>query len=166
MLTQERLKQRLSYDPETGVFTRRAGRMERPVGHAHKSTGYLYIRIDGRSYEAHRLAWLYVHGVLPLRLDHRNLVRMDNRIANLRLATRSQNHANRLAQANSQSGLKGVCWDESNGRWKAQLQGRHLGSFATAEEGAAAYDEVAKQVFGNFARTNFVNAEESAYTPR
>jgi hypothetical protein len=87
-LTAERLRKRLRYDAETGLFTRRVG-----SGHAHAgdmagsvhSTGYVRICIDGGRYTAHRLAWLYVHGVWPSgQIDHINRNRSDNRIANLR----------------------------------------------------------------------------------
>jgi hypothetical protein len=87
-LTAERLRERLHYDAETGVFTRRVG-----SGHAHAgdmagsvhSTGYVRIGIDGGKYTAHCLAWLYVHGVWPSdQIDHINRNRSDNRIANLR----------------------------------------------------------------------------------
>jgi HNH endonuclease len=87
-LTAERLRERLHYDAETGVFTRRVGssnaRAGDVAGSVH-STGYVRISIDGGKYTAHCLAWFYVHGVWPSdQIDHINRNRSDNRIANLR----------------------------------------------------------------------------------
>jgi hypothetical protein len=87
-LAAERLRERLRYDGGTGVFTRRVGsghaRAGEIAGSVH-STGYVRIGIDGGKYTAHRLAWLYVHGVWPSdQIDHINRNRSDNRIANLR----------------------------------------------------------------------------------
>ena len=87
-LTAERLRERLHYDAETGVFTRRFGsghaRAGDMAGTVHR-TGYVRISIDGGKYTAHHLAWLYVHGVWPSdQIEHINRKRSDNRIANLR----------------------------------------------------------------------------------
>ena len=87
-LTAERLRERLHYDAETGVFTRRVGssnaRSGDVAGSVH-STGYVRIGIDGWKYTAHHLAWLYVHGVWPSdQIEHISRKRSDNRIANLR----------------------------------------------------------------------------------
>lgn len=89
-LTQAILKSLLTYDPETGVFMRGnriAGGLDR--------FGYWRIRIKGKLYKAHRLAWLYTYGYWPKGdIDHINGARRDNRLDNLREATRSQNNQN------------------------------------------------------------------------
>ena len=87
-LTAERLRERLHYDAGTGVFTRRVGsghaRAGEMAGTVH-STGYVRISINGGTYTAHHLAWLYVHGVWPSdQIEHISRKRSDNRIANLR----------------------------------------------------------------------------------
>ncbi len=111
---------------------------------------------------------VYMHrqilGVLPgVEIDHVNGNGLDNRRANLRLATHSQNLANiRSLVAHNTSGFKGVSWDgdqrRRRKRWIAQIQvkGRHfmLGRFLEARQAAQAYDEAAKKHFGSFARTN------------
>ena len=124
-LTAERLRALLDYDPVTGVFTWKATRTGQAVagriagGALH--TGYHRIQIDGRAFLAHRLAWLYVHEVWPQgQIDHINGVKADNRIANLREATASQNGQNRRgSQINNGSGLLGVYPHDASGRWRA-----------------------------------------------
>lgn len=107
---------------------------------------------------AHQLAWLLSHDEWPPRnIDHIDMDRANNRLSNLRLATPSQNGANRGRQKNNSSGLKGVAWNKGAKRWRAQIKAngkrRHLGYFDTAEEAHAAYQEAAASLFGDFART-------------
>jgi hypothetical protein len=159
MTTQERLKELLSYDPETGVFTRLVGRSgpnarAGDVAGCDNGQGYIRIYIDGRPYKAHRLAWFYMHGVWPSEMDHRNGNRSDNRIANLREVTRAENKANFSAYRNNTSGYPGVSsW---NGRWKAQIQKdgkkEFLGYHSTPEAARDAYVAAAQRLFGEFMR--------------
>ncbi len=99
MLTAERLRELLTYDPETGhfrwVFTKgcRAGGQ---IAGTVRRDGYLCIAVDGRKHKAHRLAWFYMHGRWPHpEIDHINRSKLDNRLCNLREATRVENNANR-----------------------------------------------------------------------
>lgn len=148
MLTQARLKELLKYDPETGEFTRikRTGR-SKPVGEVIKTphnAGYVTAAIDGSEYLQHRLVWLYVHGCFPPDdIDHRDGDRANNRLANLRLADRSQNLQNKAMQSNNTSGHIGVSWRSNRSRWVAQIRAlgvnRYLGSYKTPEEARAAY---------------------------
>src|SRR5690606_34614864 len=99
MLTQQRLKELLYYDPETGIFTRLVGRSgprarAGDVAGSDNGKGYIRIYVDGRPYKAHRLAWFYMHGEWPEEIDHRNGERADNRLSNLRPVTRQQNNLN------------------------------------------------------------------------
>ena len=158
MLTLERLKQLLYYDPDTGIFWWVAplGRVAvGTVAGTVTSRGYTRIRIGGRSYGAHRLAWQFVTGAWPEQeIDHINRDRMDNRWDNLRVATTSQNHANNTRKV-GKYGFKGVS-TATRSRWLAKIRvyGRlhHLGSFDTKEEAHAAYCRAAKEHFGEFAR--------------
>ena len=95
-MTPERLKELVSYDPESGVFTRlKITRGAHVVCGNLRLDGYVSLYLDGKARSAHRMAWLYVYGSLPeTALDHMNGVRHDNRICNLRPATRSQNLQN------------------------------------------------------------------------
>lgn len=152
-LTQARLREVLNYNPETGIFTWHA----RPWKEAgcRRHDGYRLIRVDDFLYLSHRLAWLYVYGELPPQLDHKDMVRDHNWIGNLRPATDSQNLGNRKRRPDNRSGLKGVTFMKETGRWRARLSfgGRvqYHKHFDTSEEAYAAYCEVAKEYFGDFA---------------
>lgn len=149
IITAARLRELFDYDPLTGVFTRRVSAGTRwhagDVAGGPNADGYIVIRIAGRNYYAHRLAWLYVHGEWPsAQIDHRFDDRGDNRLSELRPATRGQNAQNqRRAQANNKCGLLGV--SESYGRFRSQIQrdekNKHLGTFDTPELAHAAYLE-------------------------
>lgn len=154
MVTQQQLKKLLHYDPETGKFTwLESKRGRRPLSRR----VYSSLRIDGRQYLTHRLAWIYVNGDIPdgIEVDHINGDPADNRIANLRLATRAQNHANRRLSNTNKAGLKGV-HTTKHGRCAARINhmGKRywLGRFDTAEEAHAAYVSAAKRLHGEFAR--------------
>jgi hypothetical protein len=157
-LSQERLRALLHYDPETGRFTWIApsGRRVKAGSIAGcKTCGYIAIRIDGRRYMAHRLAWLYQTGQWPTCVvDHKNGERHDNRWSNLREATPSQNRANMRKLDRNTSGHKGVT--RHRAKWAAQIHvgGKHfhLGVYVSAAEAAEAYNAAAKQFFGEFAR--------------
>jgi hypothetical protein len=117
--------------------------------------GYIRIAIDYKYYLAHRLAWLYVYGEWPSgRLDHRDLDRANNRIANLRPATDMQNCANAKRRVDNSTGFKGV--STRQGRYIAQINrdGRRicLGRFDTPEAAHEAYKAAALKHFGEFAR--------------
>lgn len=156
-ITQERLREVLDYDPETGLFTWKLtlsnrGRMGNVAGWP--TNGYILIRIDGIAHFAHRLAWLYLYGELPHEVDHINTIRNDNRIINLRPCTRGQNACNRNRQKNNKSGFKGVSWDKKTGKWVAQIKAkRHvIGYYTNIQEAADAYALSASRLHGAFAR--------------
>ncbi|TPJ97631.1 HNH endonuclease [Mesorhizobium sp. B2-5-9] len=162
MITQESLKEILHYDPVTGIFTWLVAKsMSVKVGMCAGTQvgigGHVRIKIDGTSYYAHRLAWLYVHGKWPNGdLDHRNVVKSHNWVANLREATPSQNRANAPLRPDNSSGFKGVYWRPERGLWHAQIRkdGKcyHLGYFAAIEAAAEAYRIAALDLHGEFAR--------------
>jgi len=156
----KRVLELLDYNPETGVFTRRVGvhgggRAGTAAGTL--SHGYIRIRIDGKLHSAHRLAFLVSHGHLPDELDHINGDPSDNRIENLRPATSQENKRNTGKQANNTSGFKGVYWDKSNGKWKAQARDangkqKNIGLFPTPESASAAYEAYVRNLHGEFYR--------------
>lgn len=115
--------------------------------------GYVYVRLNGRSFGEHRLVHLLFTGEWPPQVDHANGERSDNRPENLRSASHSQNCMNRKpARATS----KGCYWLPRRNKWIAQIGAagsrRTLGYFATEAEAANAYAEAAAQFHGEFMR--------------
>lgn len=96
--------------------------------------------------------------------DHIDGDGLNNRRVNLRLATNSQNLANRRIFTVNTSGYKGVAWNKNCGKWQAQIgiEGKthYLGLHVRVEDAAIAYDEAARKLFGEFARLNFPNGQE------
>ena len=148
ILTQDRLKQLLLYTPETGVFTRNG-----KVAGCTRPDGYNKINVDGVQWYAHRLAWLYMTGTLAKDIDHRDRNPSNNRFANLRAVTKSENQHNRVKQRNNTSGYKGVIYFKRTGRWRANIWVNnapiYLGYFDTPAEANAAYID-AQRVYHAF----------------
>ena len=148
ILTQERLKELLNYCPESGVFVwltqlSSRGLLGNVAGTPH-SKGYRTIQINGAKFLMHRLAWLYMTGSFPPdEIDHINRDKKDNRFANLRIVTGSENMHNMGKNSRNTSGVKGVYYDKANKKWRAQigLNNTHksIGRFSTPEEASAAY---------------------------
>ena len=158
MLTQAQLKSQLSYNPETGIFNRTLKTGIVKVTGSKNSLGYIQIKINGRGYSAHRLAWLYITGEWPKEhIDHINGIKGDNRICNLRESTKSQNQWNAGSQKNNKSGFKGVSWHKRDQKWISSIRfhgkQKYLGSFADPEEAYLAYCDAAKEYHGEFANT-------------
>lgn len=125
-VTHEELKSLVSYDPLTGLFHWLVDRSNVKAGKGFKAQnhGYVLIYINKKAYPAHRLAWFYVHGSWPpsdKEIDHINRVRDDNRLANLRLATRAENCQNTTRPVTNKSGVKGVYMCPHTGRWMAYI---------------------------------------------
>lgn len=162
MLTAERLRTLLTYEPETGIFriaTYRGGRKKAgEVAGAVNSSGYICIKVDGRKYQAHRLAWLYVHGAWPPDvIDHVNGNRTDNRLSNLRCATRRENKHNSRAPSISTSGVKGVFWNSKRRKWQARIclsngKRQHLGYHHSLSAAEAVVTAAYSEAHGQFAK--------------
>ena len=145
----DRLKEILGYDPETGVFTWRVatGRRNTPgkTAGCRTANGYTRIRADSCEYLAHRLAWLYAHGVAPDRpIDHIDGNKKNNAISNLRLTSCSLNGQNqRAAMSHNRSGFLGVSLERQTGKFKASINisGKNvtLGRYQTASEAHRVY---------------------------
>lgn len=162
-LTQNRLREVLNYDPETGEFVRKISVTYNALAgdQAGNKTGngYLEIRVDGRSYLAHRLAWLYMTGAMPdQQIDHKNRIKIDNRWSNLRAASQSQNLANIRRHKDNKSGFKGVSRSRVHGKYHAHIRingkNRYLGTFSDPADAHAAYVSAAMKAFGEFARAS------------
>lgn len=159
-ITHAQLEELTHYNPSSGQFlwNRRArnwfstdhqcnawnGRFcGKPAGQLSASSGYIQIRVLRRLYQAHRLAWLYTYGNWPeAEIDHINHDKADNRIANLRSVAHFENCCNREANANNKSGVCGVFFLASVGKWCAQISdnGRQigLGRFKSKSDAVAA----------------------------
>lgn len=158
MITQERLKELLTYSPETGDFI-----WNYDIGNVKKGTvvkckdsyGYITVGIDKKKYLSHRLAWLYMMGEFPKNcIDHINNLRDDNRFINLREATVSQNNKNKSISKRNTSGAKGVSFSKVKNKWTAHCsvnsRDRHIGDFLSLEDAKTAYINFAKKHHGEF----------------
>lgn len=149
----------LAYNPETGVFTwkvRRCGvTLGQVAGSVDKGHRYARIKVSETLYLAHRLAWFYTHGVWPKNeLDHIDRDRGNNRLANLREATRSQNACNKPTYRNNRTGVRGVCWHKQHRKYIASIQldgrSRHIGLFRDLNQAAEAYRQASLKIHGCF----------------
>jgi HNH endonuclease len=154
-LTVERVRELLDYDPETGVFTWRFGRRKAKKGAiagSYTADGYQRICVDRGRYLAHRLAWLITYGVLPPdETDHINGIRDDNRMANLRLATKTLNMENmRRPRIDNTTGILGVSWNKRAKKFRSLIRfagkNLHLGYFTDPAEAHQAYLTAKRQL--------------------
>lgn len=152
-LTVERLREVVSYNQETGVFLSRVRRGRIVVGSCigcPTSKGYHRIMIDRVEYLAHRLAWLYVHGVWPDGdIDHIDENKSNNRITNLRNVPHIQNMHNQCRpNRDNRTGYRGIS-PQPGGRFQAMIQidgvRKSLGTYSTAEEAHAVYSLARKE---------------------
>jgi len=125
---------------------------------AKASNGYLVGGILGRVYSAHRVCWAIHHGSWPSGdLDHINRIRHDNRIENLRLATRALNGHNKV-MPNKHSPYVGVTWYKPTSKWVARVtkdrKVYQLGYFDDIEEAVRARDLKARELYGGDAFQN------------
>ena len=150
MITQENLTELLEYNPNTGGFTwlKRPNEYARFIHAGDKaggpnSAGYIHIRVFGRKYKAHRLAFLYMTGEFPAgEVDHINGIKGDNRWQNLRDITRRGNKENiKRPYSTNRLGLLGVT--EHKGKYRAQIciagVRKALGTYTTPEAAHNAY---------------------------
>jgi hypothetical protein len=116
----------LDYDPATGIFrwavktsNRRAGTLAGTLGR----DGYVIICIKKRTYRAHRLAWLHITGSWPEnQIDHKNRVRNDNRLCNLRDCSGTVNQHNSGLRSDNKSGLRGVSYNQKRQKWEVRMK--------------------------------------------
>jgi hypothetical protein len=149
MITQERLKELLHYDPEEGLFYNKTYRGNKAVKNAvagcYHSLGYIVIKIAGKEYKAHRLAFLYMNGVIPVEVDHINHIRSDNRWLNLRESNRKDSPKNTSIYKSNTSGITGIRFIDANKKWRARINVNgaevHLGTFHNKEDAINARKE-------------------------
>jgi hypothetical protein len=159
--SQEYLRANLHYDALTGIFKWRQRRFRAQSGLAAgciNREGYRQIRLDDKLYVASRLAWIYSHGEIPaaFEIDHRNGIRDDDRLENLRLATDRQQAQNRGRLRNNTSGKTGVIWNRRKRIWmaKIRIRGRrvYIGSAKSFEAACRLRDAAERICFGKFRR--------------
>jgi len=148
MLAHDLLKELLTYNPETGVFTWKVYRADNAkagdvAGSYDGGYGYIRISVNNSLYMAHRLAWLYMTGTWPAEeVDHINHIGDDNRWINLRAATHSDNQRNTSMNKNNVSGTKGVHFNKTTKRWHATIRAKgkriFLGGFAEISDAVKA----------------------------
>ncbi len=118
--------------------------------------GYRYVRVNGFRLLEHRIIWRIVWSVDASQIDHVNGVKDDNRLANLREATNSQNCMNKTKQANNTSGYKGVYFNKSAGKFHARIckdgLNSSLGYYGNVHDAHMAYTKAQKEIHGSFAK--------------
>jgi len=165
MITQSRLKELITYS-EGMLYWKNPSKRRKsldPKGRAgsRHHTGYRSIMIDGRSYQEHRIVFFYHNGYFPQYVDHINGVRDDNRIENLRPATKQQNGANADIYSSNTTGFRGVSYKKRQNKYESYVRfhGKkiHLGTFASAEEAFIATQNKRKELHGEFFREGGVS---------
>lgn len=161
-LSHDFLRSIIAYCPETGIFKWREkrgvnGRSDRHAGYV-MANGYRVIRVDYSKFLAHRLAWFYMHSEWPEEeIDHINLVKDDNRITNLREASRAGNCRNVGIKKHNKLGVKGVhrhsqCRNRFVANITINAKTTYLGIFDTAEDAHQAYAEASIKHHGTFGK--------------
>lgn len=160
MIAHSRLLELLTYNPLTGLFIRNTAVGRFKVGSVSGSIstiiGYWEVRVDGKRYLGHRLAWFYMTGEWPpVTIDHENRIRSDNKWSNLRLATKAEQVMNTKLYENNLSGAKGISWDDKNKKWCCEInadgQKHWLGRFDEFDQAKTVLDKKRIELHGQFA---------------
>lgn len=121
------------------------------------TNGYRVGPVNYKLCMAHRVVWAMTYGYWPeYDVDHINGDRADNRLVNLREASRSENNCNSGVRSDNSSGYRGVSWHSQYGKWEARIYAdcvkHHLGYFSTKEDAHSAYVKASKELHGEFSR--------------
>lgn len=150
MVTAERVRELLSYDPSTGEFRWKVDRNRMKAGSiagdectALCGKKYWRVSVDGKQYKAHRLAWLVTHGEFPPeQIDHVDGNGLNNRLENLRAVSNTENQRNQRKRSTNTSGVTGVIWHKAHQKWQAYIAVNrkliHLGYFSSKDEAISA----------------------------
>lgn len=156
-ITQERLKELVYYNSETGIFTRikrtsNSTKVGDIAGSINKCNGYSEFHLDSKKYSAHRLVWLYVYGRFPShQIDHIDHNRSNNRLSNLREVTQSENNKNLSLRKLNKNGCTGIYWCNTYKKWHARInvdgKSIHIGYFANKDEAISSRKLANKKYF-------------------
>lgn len=131
------------------------------AGYFCKSTGYVKVKIEGKTFTLHRIIFAMHHGFCPKMVDHKNQDKLDNRIENLRPCSRQENVVNSKVRVDNPYGYKGVTFHKASGKFAAQTMWNqkriHIGLFNTIEEAAQAYNSKLKELSPDFAQFNQIS---------
>lgn len=159
-MTLDEIKEILSYDPNTGIFTLLNAssnpRKNKAGVNKPNSGGYVMVRYGQKRTYAHRLAFLFMTGEIPNAfIDHIDGNPSNNAWSNLRVATKAQNTYNRKTYSTNKSGVKGVCWNGSLRKWQAaikyQYKNIYLGLYEKIEDAAEVVRLKRIELHGEFA---------------
>lgn len=156
---QKELRKQFEYQEDTGRLVRiyhpkknQQRLVGKVAGSRHRAGGY-QINVNGYTYLHSRIVWAYHFGDPGNKeIDHIDGDRSNDRIENLRLATRAENEWNKGTNAQNTSGHKGVSWYKRTGKWRVDVCGRTYGYFSDLEEAIAKRLEVATSLCGEFAK--------------
>jgi hypothetical protein len=147
MIDQELVKKLFYYDAASGMLIWRNGngRNVKPWQQAKalNGNGYFTVKIQNKSYPVHRIIWLYVNGNFPSQeIDHKNRIRNDNRLCNLRAVSRTDNCQNISLPRHNKSGHIGVSWFKKEKSWtvyvKVNKKNKWLGCYKNLDDAVVA----------------------------
>jgi hypothetical protein len=160
MITQNRLKEVLDYNPITGIFIRKIRINKVKAGSiagTKTAQGYLSVSIDGRPYLLHRLVILFMTGSFPEKqVDHINGIRTDNRWMNIRNVSVQENSFNRVPNKNRELQVKNVYWIPKLKRYRVKMKinkiTTHFGYYDDLELAELVAKEAQQKYHGVYAR--------------
>lgn len=155
MISQDKLKEFLDYDPDTGELTWKKKPSKKVAKNSRAGSlskdGYRHVIFSGKKYPEHRLIWFYVHGEFPKeQIDHINHKRDDNRLCNLREVTHSENARNRTKNKSSKVQEVGIWFCKKRQRYIAEItlnqKKVYQRSFENIDDAIQARKEKAKEL--------------------
>jgi len=145
-ISQVELQSILDYDPLTGKLTWINPKFTNHIKDGDEAGtitvyGYRIIIIDKVKYQAHRLVWLYVYGVEPKYIDHRDHDRDNNRLSNLRSVSWQENRENLSMYKSNKSGHMCIHYEKSRSKYAVAVKGKYIGRYKTIDEAIEARDK-------------------------
>ena len=165
LITHDRLLELVTYDSDTGIFyfnSTRGGNHKGDVAGSLHSLGYIFLMLDRVTYTAHRLAWFYCFEEWPEKfIDHIDRNKSNNKLDNLREASREENGLNTSIRKDNKTGYKGVSFNKSRNTYIARMTVKgikmYLGAFKTAKEAAEVIENKSRELHGEFYNENCSN---------